>query len=54
MSPAYFFFIFVWKKGFMNGWVGFHFALLKAIYFYQIRLKIKELKREGDLGTLSQ
>jgi hypothetical protein len=31
----------VLKKGFLDGAVGFHFALMKAIYFYQIRLKIK-------------
>ena len=30
------------KKGFFDGAVGFHFSLLKAVYFYQIRWKIKE------------
>ena len=41
-APAYFFASFFLKKGFIDGSVGFHFALMKAIYFYQIRLKILE------------
>ena len=40
-APAYFVVSYVLKKGFLDGAVGFHFALMKAIYFYQIRLKIK-------------
>ena len=41
-APAYFLASFFLKKGFIDGLVGFHFALMKAIYFYQIRLKILE------------
>jgi len=41
-APAYFLITYLFKKGFLDGAVGFHFALMKAIYFYQIRLKIKE------------
>lgn len=41
-SPAYFFVSYVLKRGFLDGSVGFHFSLFKAVYFYQIRLKIKE------------
>lgn len=44
-APAYFLATYFLKKGFLDGAVGFHFALMKAIYFYQIRLKILELKR---------
>lgn len=44
-APAYFIATYFLKKGFLDGKVGFHFALMKAIYFYQIRLKILELKR---------
>ena len=33
---------YILKGGFLDGAVGFHFALGKAIYFYQIRLKIRE------------
>ena len=41
-APAYFLATYIFKKGFLDGAVGFHFALAKAIYFYQIRLKIME------------
>ncbi|MDG1302512.1 MAG: glycosyltransferase family 2 protein [Opitutae bacterium] len=41
-APAYFVVSYFLKKGFRDGAVGFHFSLLKAIYFYQIRLKIRE------------
>ena len=40
-APAYFLATYFLKKGFLDGAVGFHFALMKAIYFYQIRLKIR-------------
>ena len=41
-APAYFVATYFLKRGFMDGAVGFHFAVMKAIYFYQIRLKIRE------------
>jgi glycosyltransferase involved in cell wall biosynthesis len=41
-APAYFMVSYFLKKGFIDGAVGFHFSLLKAVYFYQIRLKIRE------------
>jgi glycosyltransferase involved in cell wall biosynthesis len=41
-APAYFVISHFLKKGFLDGAVGLHFSLLKAIYFYQIRLKIAE------------
>ena len=41
-APAYFMVSYFLKKGFIDGAVGFHFSLLKAVYFYQIRLKILE------------
>jgi glycosyltransferase involved in cell wall biosynthesis len=41
-APVYFIRGYIFKGGFLDGAVGFHFALGKAIYFYQIRLKIKE------------
>ena len=41
-APVYFIVSYFLKKGFLDGAVGFHFTLMKAIYFYQIRLKIKE------------
>ena len=41
-APAYFIVSYFFKMGFLDGVVGFHFSLHKAIYFYQIRLKILE------------
>lgn len=41
-APVYFIRGYILKGGFLDGAVGFHFALGKAIYFYQIRLKIRE------------
>jgi glycosyltransferase involved in cell wall biosynthesis len=43
-APTYFVVSYFLKKGFLDGVVGLHFALMKAIYFYQIRLKILESK----------
>ena len=42
-APAYFVMTYIVKRGFGDGAVGLHFALMKAIYFYQIRLKIREV-----------
>ncbi len=44
-APVYFLRGYFLKKGFLDGAVGFHFALGKAIYFYQIRLKIREAQQ---------
>lgn len=41
-APAYFIVTYFLKQGFRDGAIGFYFALMKAIYFYQIRLKILE------------
>lgn len=46
LAPAYFCSCYLLKRGFRDGSTGFHFALMKAIYFYQIRLKIKEMYSE--------
>ena len=40
-APAYFIASYIARRGFMDGRRGLHFALLKAWYFYVIRLKIK-------------
>ena len=44
-APVYFLRGYFLKRGFLDGAAGFHFALGKAIYFYQIRLKIRELRQ---------
>ena len=41
-APIYFLRGYFLKKGFLDGAVGFHFAWMKSVYFYQIRLKIRE------------
>jgi glycosyltransferase involved in cell wall biosynthesis len=41
-APAYFIVSYILKRGFIDGAFGFHFSLLKAVYFHQIRLKILE------------
>lgn len=41
-APAYFVASYFLKRGFVDGAVGFYFSVLKAIYFFQIRLKILE------------
>ena len=43
LAPAYFLYTFVYKLGFLDGRAGYAFARMKAIYFWQIRLKIAEL-----------
>lgn len=47
LAPAYFLYSYVWKQGFRDGFVGFAFAAMKAIYFFNIRLKIIEGRRLG-------
>ena len=42
-APFYFLIAYVGYRGFLDGRAGFNFALLKAIYFYQIALKLNEL-----------
>jgi glycosyltransferase involved in cell wall biosynthesis len=42
-SLIYFLIAYVGYRGFLDGRAGFNFALLKAIYFYQIALKLREL-----------
>jgi glycosyltransferase involved in cell wall biosynthesis len=39
-APAYFIGTYLVRLGFLDGAAGFHHAVLKMIYFYQIRLKI--------------
>ena len=43
LAPVYFLYTFVYKLGFLDGRAGYAFARMKAIYFWQIRLKIAEL-----------
>ncbi len=42
LAPAYFVHSYIVKRGFLDGCAGLAFAIMKAIYFFQIRLKIVE------------
>ncbi len=45
-GPFYFVVNYVLKRGFLDGWTGFKFSLFKAYYFFQIYIKIQELRRQ--------
>ncbi len=47
-APVYFLRGYFLKRGFLDGAVGFHFAFCKAVYFYQIRLKIREMEERAE------
>ena len=49
LAPAYFLYTFFYKLGFLDGRAGYAFARMKAIYFWQIRLKIAELERQRSI-----
>ena len=49
LAPAYFLYTFGYKLGFLDGRAGYAFARMKAIYFWQIRLKIAELERQQSI-----
>lgn len=42
LAPAYFAHTYFVKRGFLDGGTGLAFAIMKAIYFFQIRMKIRE------------
>ena len=44
LAPGYFLVSYFLRFGLLDGFPGFGFALLKWIYFFQIRLKIIELE----------
>jgi len=33
---------YLWRAGFLDGWAGFHYAVARAVYYWQIRLKCWE------------
>lgn len=47
-APFYFLVSYLYKGGFRDGAGGLRFAVMKAIYFYQIRLKILEHEIVGS------
>jgi glycosyltransferase involved in cell wall biosynthesis len=50
-SVLYFILTYVIRFGFLDGKAGFDYAVLKAVYFYQIALKIRELSDLRKLGV---
>jgi glycosyltransferase involved in cell wall biosynthesis len=54
LAPVYFLAAFVLRRGFLDGATGFHFALFKLFYFWQIRLKILEARIVERQSTLSE
>ncbi|MBX3355847.1 MAG: glycosyltransferase family 2 protein [Phycisphaeraceae bacterium] len=52
-GPAYFIDNYFRRLGLLDGGIGFIFSTMKAIYFWQIWLKIREIDREDQL-TKSQ
>jgi len=48
---GYFAFAYVVRLGFLDGRGGLHYAAMKAIYFYQIALKVRELRAAAASRT---
>jgi glycosyltransferase involved in cell wall biosynthesis len=49
-APAYFFTNYIIRLGFLDGRGGFVFSFLKAVYFFEVRCKIKEIGKSGING----
>jgi len=43
-----FLYLYVIKRGFLDGRSGFTYCVLQSIYEYMIALKMKELERKGQ------
>lgn len=48
-----FIYSYIVKGGFRDGWAGFHYAVAKAFYYWQIELKIADQKRRTTDKTPS-
>jgi len=46
-APVYFFANYIIRLGFLDGRDGFVFSFLKAVYFFEVRCKIKEIEKVG-------
>jgi hypothetical protein len=47
-APAYFLFAYIPRMGFLDGPQGFIYAVFKAVYFMDVRLKIIEMTRPDE------
>lgn len=50
LPGAYFIEMYLRRGGWLDGSAGFAYALLKASYFWEIGLKVRELERSADRG----
>jgi len=48
LAPLYFFINYVVRLGFLDGRSGFVYSVLKAVYFFEVKVKIDELRARGD------
>jgi glycosyltransferase involved in cell wall biosynthesis len=42
-SLAFFLYSYIWRRGFLDGRAGYHYALAKAFYYWQVRIKELEV-----------
>lgn len=54
LAPVYFIASYIARRGFLDGAAGFHLAVFKAFYFWQIRQKIMEAARPGVMMGKSE
>jgi glycosyltransferase involved in cell wall biosynthesis len=47
-----FLYMFIWKRGFLDGWAGFTYCRLLTIYEYMIVLKMRELRLRERGATI--
>lgn len=45
LGPLYFFVNYFFRLGFLDGKEGFLYSMLKAVYFFEVKIKIDELRR---------
>jgi hypothetical protein len=46
-SVAFFLYSYIWRCGFLDGRAGYHYALAKAFYYWQIHVKQIEIEQAG-------
>ena len=54
LAPAYFVHSYIVKRGCLDGSAGLAFAIMKGIYFFQIRMKIMERRASSARGNLTK
>lgn len=50
LPPAYFIYTYILMGGILDGWAGLHYAIRKAIYFFDVACKVSELNPRGPLS----